>query len=250
MNDVPELNDTYIASGKELDIHIGGGFKKNEVNLVASRPGIGMTSWLLECAFHMSQNNHNILYVTLQSSIPDTIEYVVRVIGSERLTHIPAHSFEIAEAFDVNMKTLDKLIGTNIENHQTKVVFVDTLDYIFTEQNGQLISPLTSFNDEVEVMEEFRKLSKKHNLTFIIGKQLDPMKKNRPDKRPLITDVDTKMKTEQLPLIIGLYRDEVYNPETINENELEIHLLKSPTESTVAFYTEVFEKNRKEKNQV
>lgn len=56
-------NNTVSTGFQQLDEVLGGGFHGGSLNLIASRPGMGKTTFVLQCAAGMAKNTDKMIYI-------------------------------------------------------------------------------------------------------------------------------------------------------------------------------------------
>jgi replicative DNA helicase len=79
----------------------------------------------------------------------------------------------------------------------------------------------------IHVLEELNQLKKELNTRIILLSQIGRNVKDRNEKRPTINDAAETGALEELSdLLISFYRDEYYNPDTVDRGIMEVSVLK------------------------
>jgi replicative DNA helicase len=116
--------------------------------------------------------------------------------------------------------TLDKICG-----RATQIHMEEPLDLIVVDHMGLIHLPKRgNRNDELgEVSYTLKNLSKKLNVPILALLQLNRGLESRTDKRPTMPDIRDSGNIEQdFDCIVGVYRDEVYNPNSPDEGHAEL----------------------------
>ena len=212
-----------------------GGFFASSVNAVTALPGIGRTKWVLEQAYHASKASTTTLFITLESSIQDSIERLFDLLGKEEIASHPMSTLHFVESNEAKIEDLQQVIETNVEQNNIQMVWIDSLDYLIPE-NGLFMKEESDYIEAVTVLET---VAKQHNLAIVFTKQLERMEENRLDKRPVLSDVGSEAFTASITTVLGLYRNEQELP-----NQLEVRLLKHGEQEHIESFNETFLKNK------
>lgn len=235
-----------IKSGyPDLDNALNG-FKPEQFIIICGRPGMCKTTVMLNMAHNMAEvEQRKVLVYSLEASRKSTTMKIV-----SRISQVPYKSIEsgnldeeqeervkeaLASLADLDLYICDDpyvSLGT-IQAHveQAKragkpydIVFIDYLQLIKTRKRKD-----DNFNLEIaEISRGLKLYSMSENMPIVALAQLNRGLEARQDKRPKASDLRDSGSLEQdADLILGVYRDEVYNPETSKRGELELLMLKN-----------------------
>jgi replicative DNA helicase len=216
------------------------GLQPGDLVIVAGRPAMGKTSLALNMAEHAAL--HAGLPVGVFSMEMAATQLVLRLIGSvgkldqhklrtgrlhdddwQRLTHAvgklneaPVHIDETAALNPLELRARARRL-----HRQYKKLGMVVIDYI------QLMSAASSGENRAteisEISRSMKALAKELDCPVVALSQLNRGLEQRPNKRPVMSDLRESGAIEQdADLILFIYRDEVYNPETPDKGVAEI----------------------------
>lgn len=223
-----------------LDQLTQGGLVRPSLNALIGRPGMGRTKWALEKAFYQSKSGINTLFITLETSIQDNIEHLFKILGKEEIATHPMNTLHLIESSAATIHLLVGMIQNNVEKKNVSVIWIDSIDYLLNE-NGQYMQTEEEYLTALSSLEA---LAVELNITILFTHGLIRTVDVREDKRPLLTDITPVTSRSFLHTVIGLYRDELYNPETHAANTVEVHLLKHGEDETLKTYNELYTKKK------
>lgn len=230
-----------LKSGFEnLDL-ITQGFQKSDLIIVAGRPAMGKTALCLNIANSISKTYKlPIIFFSLEMSKE---QLMYRLLANE--TEI---SNTILRTGNINKKDWKKL-SLAIKNLSSLPIFIDDTPNI-SIQNIRLkikkvlfeqtkigliiidylqLMQLSKFKIENRVQElsqitrTLKTLAREFDIPIIALSQLSRNVENRPNKRPMLSDLRESGSIEQdADLVIMLYRDSYYKNTQNNSNELDI----------------------------
>ena len=225
-----EKGITGIPSGyKKLD-ELTSGFQNGDFIVLAARPSMGKTALALSLARHAASHDQCIGFFSLEMSAE---QLTLRLLSAEtgiphgkirnahisseewvELTHVAAHFGKVKMFIDdTAMQTIMDIRARarklKIEQNLSLLV----IDYL------QLVDGSKSYENrhqEVsEISRSLKALAKELNIPIIALSQLSRAVDSRVDKRPMLSDLRESGAIEQdADLIMFLYRDVVYHPDT------------------------------------
>ena len=239
---------TGVPSGfKTLDIKTTG-FQNSDLVLIAARPAMGKTSFVLNIATNAAMRaNVPVAIFSLEMSKDQLTN---RILSSEAL--IPNEKMRIA---DIGADDIAKLAGTINELSHAPIYIDDTAGITVTEikakcrrmklkgQLGliiidylQLIQGNTRDGRQNEVSENSRLIkimAKELNVPVLCLSQLSRAVEKREDHRPQLSDLRDSGSIEQdADMVMFLYREDRYNPDTEKKNIAECIISKFRNGST------------------
>ncbi len=234
---------TGVPSGfKDLD-RMTAGFQPSDLVIVAARPSMGKTALALTIAQSVGVNYHKAVAVFSLEMSKEQI--VLRLLCSEarvsnskvRTGHLAENDFpklvtaasRIAEAAvfidDTPAITVTEMRAKARRLHREVPLSLIVVDYL------QLMrSPTYAHSREQEIADisrSLKALAKELRVPIIALSQLNRSVESRTDKRPMMSDLRESGAIEQdADLIMFIYRDEVYNPETVDKGVAELLIAK------------------------
>jgi len=228
-----------------LDSMIGG-FKPGQLIIVAARPAMGKSSFALNIAAYLTSIlNKKIAIFTLEMS---TDELGMRLISSG--TEIPMQnlmngSFITSESIREVARVVQGYSEANlyIDDSGSNTVMdiraktrrlkaeIKGLDLIIIDYIQLMASPKKTENRQQEISEISRGLkvlAKELNVPVMALSQLNRLLEKRDNKKPLLSDLRESGAIEQdADIVMFIYREEFYKPETQEKNIAEIIIGKN-----------------------
>jgi replicative DNA helicase len=185
------------TENKELNSFWSSGMKPGGLIVIAARPGMGKSSFLLSIGKQISKN-HKTQLISLESSI--------KYLRNKNISS----SILIDDTPGINLDRLSKIIGQN----KPELVLIDYL---------QLMN-----DNREDLIQELKKITVKFNICLIVTSQISREPEYRSDKRPIINDLITSGKlfnSDNISVIDNLtffYRDQYYNRDSQKPDEIEL----------------------------
>ena len=201
-------------------IHIPGfsGFRRNGINLLGSRAGMGTTNLLLSIAIEMANRSEHTLFITTHHSELEVYR---------RLKSLIATKSEVEGVLNKYLHIYE------IEPHQVSNPKFAITSLLTTQKLNNIIIDTCS----IEV-NEIRELLNNYELTIIMSRLLGKSVELNSDYRPRYKDFTVKKINPKLAdIVVALFTPEVYCIVRDEENNstdgvTEFIILKSPFEST------------------
>jgi replicative DNA helicase len=235
---------TGVATGFiDLD-RMTSGFQPGDLVIIAGRPSMGKTSLSLNIAEHAALVSG--LPVGVFSMEMAATQLVMRMIGSvgkldqhklrtgrlhdddwQRLTHAvgklneaPIHIDETAALNPLELRARARRLHRQYK--KLGMIVVDYLQLMSASSTGENRATELS-----EISRSMKSLAKELDCPVVALSQLNRSLEQRPNKRPVMSDLRESGALEQdSDVILFIYRDEVYNPETAEKGVAEIIISK------------------------
>ncbi|HXW86151.1 MAG TPA: replicative DNA helicase, partial [Candidatus Bathyarchaeia archaeon] len=229
---------TGTPSGYKMLDQMTSGFQKGDLVVLAARPSMGKTALALCMGSHVSAQQKTVGFFSLEMSAE---QLTLRLLSLEsgiayhhirnatitsdewiELTNVAARLAHFKLFIDdtpmVNIMELRAKARKLKIEHNLEFIIVDYLQLITTDRRYE------NRHQEVSVISRSLKaLAKELNVPILALSQLSRAVEGRMDKRPMLSDLRESGAIEQdADLIMFLYRDCVYNPETENPAHAEL----------------------------
>ncbi|MBD5639882.1 replicative DNA helicase [Clostridium botulinum] len=232
-----DLSNRYDGKGPNVAIAIDllkdyiQGLYKQDLMIIAARPSMGKTALVLNIAQELIfKKNKNIGLFSLEMSKEQLITRMLCSMARISLNEVNpemdnkkwiniSNTMNIIYSKRDNMHIFDKSKSlNNIISDCKKLKMQNKLDLIIIDYL-QLIMVNKKFNSQNEekgyISNRLKGLSKELDVPIICLSQLSRAPETRADKRPVLSDLRDSGSIEQdADIIMFIYRDEYYNPET------------------------------------
>jgi replicative DNA helicase len=229
---------TGITTGyRELD-RLTSGLQRSDLTIIAGRPSMGKTAFALNMAENAALKGHPVAFFSLEMSkeqlglrllcsqakvegdklrsgflSPREWERLIKAAGV--LSEAPFYIDDSAALSVMEMRAKARRLKAE---KKCELMVVDYLQLMRgsgrTDSREQEIS---------EISRSLKALAKELKVPVIAISQLNRRLEERPNKRPQLADLRESGAIEQdADLIIFIYRDKVYNPESPAENTAEV----------------------------
>ncbi len=247
-NDIESCSRGSPVSGIPVNFYdldaITQGLQRSDLIIVAGRPAMGKTSFVLDIAknvaqlhqlpvavfsLEMSKEQLNYRLLSMEAGIesgrlrtgrlqPEEWPLLGNAISS--LSQLPLFLDDKPNAGVLEMRTICRRLIAETGNELGLVI----IDYL------QLMEGLTPDNREQEISRitwGLKGMARELNVPVIAMSQLSPGVEARTNKRPMLSDLRESGSIEQdADLVLMIYRDEYYNPDTADRGITEVIVTK------------------------
>ncbi len=246
IEELSKLNSTItgVSTGyTDLD-EMTSGLQKGDLIIVAGRPSMGKTSFSMNIAEYAAA--HKKLPTAIFSMEMPAEQLTLRLLSS--MGRVDQHRIRTGKLTDEDWPR----VATAVKIFSDVPMFIDdspalsptevrararrlmrehgqlgliVLDYLQLMQTGTSTDNRTA--EISEISRSLKSLAKELSVPVIALSQLNRSLEQRPNKRPVMSDLRESGAIEQdADLIIFIYRDEVYNPESPDKGTAEIIIAK------------------------
>lgn len=229
---------TGVSSSFEVLDTMTSGFQKGDLVILAARPSMGKTAFALNLAMNASKNSMAVGFFSLEMSAE---QLTLRLLSTEsgishhsirnatisseefiELTHVAADlaqmKFFIDDTAGISIMELRAKARKLKAKHGVDMIIVDYLQLLHSNKKHE-----NRHQEVSEISRALKTLAKELEVPVIALSQLSRAVDSRVDKRPLLSDLRESGAIEQdADVIMFMYRDIVYNPETENPASAEL----------------------------
>lgn len=236
---------TVVPTGfRDLDKKLGGGLKRKAITVVAGRPAMGKSAFGFALGRNAASSGLGAFFSSMEMDEDQICDRAVASMGhvpvgwlmqpSEApgaendknwtgFSHGAAQSENLALYIDdetsltigairSKARTVKRLNGGKLD-----VLVLDQLSFIVGSDAEKLQEQIAEYSRGLLAM------AKELNVAVVLLAQLNRKVEERPNKRPVPSDLANSGNLEQdADTILLLYRDEVYNPDTQDKGVAEI----------------------------
>ena len=223
----------------DLDRTIGG-FQDGRFYVIAGRPGMGKSDVAIHLGRSAADTGTPVLVTSIEMSTTELMDrWVAHASGISSsvitqgqigtngwglVTNALAELQELPIWIDDNPATTMATIRADVRRSGARMVIVDYL---------QIVDTPTAESRQIEVTvlaRALKRLARDLDIPVVALAQLNRGVEGRLDKRPQLADLRESGAIEQeADVVIGLYRDEQYHPDTKEAHVLELGALKNRT---------------------
>ncbi len=240
-------NDVIGAATGFVDLdRMTSGLQPGELIVIAGRPSMGKTALAMNIAEHVAVNDKKTVAVfSMEMSGPQLAMRMIGSVGRVDQHELRTGTFKeddwtrLVDAvgkLNESQIYIDDTAGLNVLElrsrarrlHRTSgglhLVIVDYLQLMSASGRGREENRATEI---AEISRSLKALAKELKVPVVALSQLNRSVDSRQDKRPMMSDLRESGAIEQdADLIMFIYRDEVYNPDTQKKGIAEIILAK------------------------
>ena len=246
-----------MATGfTDLDEALGGGLRDGNYIVIAARPSMGKTAFALNLARNVSldtRHYNNVLFFSLEMSaeslasrllsaesavpakilrkggddlfesehyINSLLQIIPRFAPYDPKERNPSSRLWIDDQSGLTVSQISSRAREFINRNGKSLIIIDYLQFISTNDMPFGSNRVTQVS---AISRELKRLAAETNCPVIVLSQLNRELEKRMDKRPIMSDLRESGAIEQdADLILFIYRDVVYNPDTDDPSHAEL----------------------------
>lgn len=238
---------TGVTSGfHDLD-NLMGGFQSSDLVILAARPAMGKTALALNFATNALKAGAKVAIFSLEMSSQQLIERIISSEGrvdSSRLRKGDlteedqdrlVHGFRVINGY-ANSLSVDDTAGISLAELRSRCrrfqrengLDMIVIDYLQLMSGSADAKKQGREREVSEISMGLKNLAKELSVPVITLAQLNRGPDARPDKRPKISDLRESGSMEQdADMIMFVYRDEYYNPNSEDAGKAEVIVAKN-----------------------
>lgn len=241
---------TGISSGYADFDKMTNGFHPSDLTILAARPAMGKTAFALNLALNVAMNSKkSVLIFSLEMPKSQLAQRLISIDSGVKLGdlrsgflkdedlgrigtstgRLAASNIFIADTPAVNVLEVRSIARKLKASHSLDIIFIDYLQLLKGTNSRE-----TNRQQEIsEISRSLKGIARELNVPIVALSQLSRQVESRPDKRPMLSDLRESGAIEQdADIVMFLYRDEYYNPETEQQGITEVIIGKQRNGST------------------
>ena len=238
-------NITGLATGfEELDLKLSG-LQNSDFVLIAARPSMGKTAFALSIADYVSiKKKIPVAIFSLEMSNEQLANRLLSMEGKIDASKLRTGSLTeeeweklmyASESVGTSGIIIDDIPGASVADIRSrsrkykndKQIGLIIIDYLQLMTAGSGSKSDNRQQELSEISRGLKSLARELNIPVIALSQLNRAVETRPDHRPMMADIRESGAIEQdADVIMFLYRDEVYNPDTEDKSIAEVIIAK------------------------
>lgn len=244
------LEDTTTSSDFTKGLKTGfqsldqmiNGLKRGELILIGARPALGKSTLALQIAYQSCRESKLPVAYFSSDTLAEDLAFSLLTIASQvdakkmrkkelqaadlkkivsttkELTSLPIY---INDAYSLSVEEIANQCRTLKKENDLSLVVVDYLQLIKGDENCRREEQIG------KIMFDLKAMARELDCPVIILSQLSRSVESRPNRRPHLNDFRESGTIEQIAdVILLIYRDEVYNPDTLEPGIAEIFVAK------------------------
>lgn len=261
-----ERKSAYPTGFRDLDGILGGGVETPDLTIVAGRPAMGKSSFIISWIYNLlnwmieTGERFTIFAGTTETNTEQFTRRLVSIASgvmdikirtgklkpeeagkfTEQIGQLSKHLIYIDDTTGMTPLQLESSLSMLRRQHNCKICFMDGI-YEMKTGYAKLDNSDSETAKYGRIAKDLKAIAKNQHMPVIATHQLNRGVENRSDKRPRLSDLRASGDIEQAAdKVLFLYRDEYYNEDTEFPNQADVIIAKqrNGATGTVALYFE------------
>lgn len=221
---------------------MSGGHQRSDVTIVAARPSIGKTAYIVNDSTSSAKSGWTVALFSAEMPDEDVAERFICSIGGIDSKKVRdgllsendwANYSTALDILDTLPIFIDDTPGMSIEyirrqikqmkkKHKNLIVYIDYLQLIESEKNFSQNAERVNY-----VSKQLKQIARTFDIPVVAISSVGRKCEERQDKRPMMSDLRESGNIEfDADVIIFLYRDDYYYPDTVLKGLIELIIAK------------------------
>ncbi len=235
----------YLLTGYSKLDDIIGGLQNSDLIVIAARPSMGKTALAMNIAQDIVfKQKKNVAFFSLEMSSQSialrmlsslsTVEFSKIRSGDYELsnddTRLVTQAINMMQDCSLYIDDTGSITPMTLRSRARRMMKENGIDLIILDYLQLMTLPEKSenrVNEIASITRQLKSLAKELNIPIIALSQLNRSLEQRNDKRPFLSDLRESGSIEQdADVVMFIYRDDVYNPNSEAKNVAEINIAK------------------------
>ena len=253
---------TGLSTGFTILDKLTGGLQRSDLILIAARPSMGKTAFVLNVAQHMAtRDKKSVVIFSLEmpreqlamrmmcaEGLIDSQHFRTGAMSNEEWAKL----VDAADRLSASPMFIDDTAGVNaveLRNKARRISKEHGLDCIIIDylqlMDGGAHSRIDNRQQQIsDISRSLKALARELQVPVIALSQLSRGPESRTSRKPMLSDLRESGSLEQdADMVAFLYREDYYNPETEKKNLTELIIAKNrngPTETVELYFHKNF----------
>jgi replicative DNA helicase len=223
-----------ITTGYYMIDSLTCGFQPSDLIILAARPAMGKTALAINCAKNAAKKGFVSDFYSLEMARLQLANRLLSVESgvnslkfrsgkftqedwhkiTEAASRLYEYKINIDDSASSSYQDIQRKARKSKKNNETDIIWIDYLGFLDGDKGSSKVQEIESITHGLKA------LAKELNIPIVLLSQLNRQCEQRPNKRPVLSDLRDSGAIEQdADLVMFLYRDEVYNKAEDNPNK-------------------------------
>jgi len=238
IQDGQPARDTFASGFPSLDKVIGGGFRRGDLVVLGGDVASGKSALALGFAIRASMSGTRVAFLTAESSIERVLERIVAIEARVRIDDLRRGALDdvaraaagaVALRLRENLPVVERFsAGAGLEDFASRLASLPRVDLVIVDSVASLASGKMASEEEVAAgIRALKTLALDRDASILTTAPL-PQLSPRADRRPTLDDFGALGAiAQQADVVLGLFRQDMYEPSRDIEGATELLIRKN-----------------------